>query len=147
MIGRGTRLCENLFGPGHDKNKFLIFDHWGNFERFEIARPEADPAPSKSIMQLVFEVRLNLAETALAKADLDILQKTAVLVRADINTLPDDIIAVREKWKKKNTALAKGVLEQFAPATVAILRSDIAPLMQCGSIPETIAMPMPLTCS
>ena len=35
MIGRGTRLCKNLFGPGNDKKKFLIFDHWGNFEYFE----------------------------------------------------------------------------------------------------------------
>ena len=34
MIGRGTRLCPNLFGPGKDKTHFLIFDHWGNFEWF-----------------------------------------------------------------------------------------------------------------
>src|SRR5262245_3216782 len=32
MIGRGTRLCANLFGPGRDKKKFLIFDHWKNFD-------------------------------------------------------------------------------------------------------------------
>lgn len=130
MIGRGTRLCENLFGPGQHKKKFLIFDHWGNFERFEIPFPEADPAPSKSIIQQVFEARLNLAETALDKADLDALQETVTLIRADINSLPDNTIAVREKWKEKNTILAKGVLDQFAPATVITLRSDIAPLMQ-----------------
>ena len=35
MIGRGTRLCPDLFGPGKDKTKFLIFDHWGNFEYFD----------------------------------------------------------------------------------------------------------------
>ena len=35
MIGRGTRLCQNLFGPGKDKTSFSIFDHWGNFEFFE----------------------------------------------------------------------------------------------------------------
>ena len=34
MIGRGTRLCKNLFGPGKHKKSFLIFDHWGNFEYF-----------------------------------------------------------------------------------------------------------------
>ena len=130
MLGRGTRLCKNLFGPGKDKARFRIFDHWGNFERFEIPRPEADPAPSKSIMQLVFESRINLAETALAKAELDILRNTAELIRKDINSLPDETIAVREKWKEKNTVLAKGVLDQFAPATVIALRSDIAPLMQ-----------------
>jgi type I restriction enzyme, R subunit len=130
MIGRGTRLCENLFGPNKDKVKFRIFDHWGNFERFEIPQPEADPAPSKSIMQQVFEARLNLAEIAQAKADLDTLRDTVALIRADINSLPDDTIAVREKWKAKNTVLAKGVLDQFAPTTLTTLRTDIAPLMQ-----------------
>jgi len=130
MIGRGTRLCPNLFGPGRDKKNFRIFDHWGNFERFEIERPEADPAPSKSVMQLVFEARINLAETALAKADLDTVSATVELIRKDINTLPDDTIAVREKWKEKTAILGKGVLNQFAPPTVAALRNEIAPLMQ-----------------
>ena len=35
MIGRGTRLCPNLFGDGRDKEEFYIFDHWKNFEFFE----------------------------------------------------------------------------------------------------------------
>lgn len=26
MIGRGTRLCKDLFGPGQDKKEFYIFD-------------------------------------------------------------------------------------------------------------------------
>ena len=26
MIGRGTRLCPDLFGPGQDKEFFYIFD-------------------------------------------------------------------------------------------------------------------------
>ncbi|RLB68020.1 MAG: restriction endonuclease subunit R, partial [Deltaproteobacteria bacterium] len=130
MIGRGTRLCPNLFGAGKDKKKFRIFDHWGNFERFEIEYPEADPAPSKSIMQQVFETRILLAETALAEAELDTLQKTAELIRKDINSLPAETIAVREKWREKNTVLADGVLAQFAPATGATLKNEIAPLMQ-----------------
>lgn len=33
MVGRGTRLCENLI-DGRDKTEFLIFDFFGNFERF-----------------------------------------------------------------------------------------------------------------
>jgi type I restriction enzyme R subunit len=34
MIGRGTRLCPDLIGVGHDKEKFLIFDFCNNFEFF-----------------------------------------------------------------------------------------------------------------
>lgn len=130
MIGRGTRLCENLFGPGKHKTKFRIFDHWGNFERFEVPQLEADKAPSKSILQQVFEARLNLAETAMGKAEVGIVQELIKLIRTDINTLPDESIAIREKWKEKSSVLVQGVLEQFAPATVLCLRQDIAPLMQ-----------------
>ena len=36
MIGRGTRLCKDLLGPGEHKSIFRIFDHWKNFERFEM---------------------------------------------------------------------------------------------------------------
>ena len=47
MIGRGTRLCEDLFGPGQDKTIFRIFDHWGNFERFEMGYRPAEPTQTQ----------------------------------------------------------------------------------------------------
>ena len=128
MIGRVPALS-NLLGPVRTR-KTPHLRPLGDFERFEIEQPEADPAPSKSIMQLVFEARINLVETALAKADLDTVSATVELIRKDINTLPNDTIAVREKWKEKTAILAKGVLDQLAPPTVAALKSDIAPLMQ-----------------
>lgn len=34
MIGRGTRLSPNVFGPGMDKQGFLIFDYYDNFNFF-----------------------------------------------------------------------------------------------------------------
>ena len=34
MLGRGTRLCPNLFGPGADKEYFTVFDYCGNLEFF-----------------------------------------------------------------------------------------------------------------
>ena len=49
MIGRGTRLCKNLFGPGKDKTTFQIFDHWGNFEYFDELKKEVAPTRAKSL--------------------------------------------------------------------------------------------------
>ncbi len=69
MIGRGTRLCPDLFGPGEDKTAFQIFDHWGNFEWFDEKYTPTDVAPTKSLMQLLFESRMQLAETALWRAE------------------------------------------------------------------------------
>ena len=34
MIGRGTRLCPDLFGPDQDKQDFFVFDFCQNFEYF-----------------------------------------------------------------------------------------------------------------
>lgn len=34
MIGRGTRLSPDLFGPGMDKQGFQIFDYFDNFRYF-----------------------------------------------------------------------------------------------------------------
>ena len=34
MIGRGTRLCPDLFGPGQDKEFFYVFDFCQNLEYF-----------------------------------------------------------------------------------------------------------------
>ena len=36
MIGRGTRLCKDLFGIGQDKKEFYIFDYCRNFEFFSV---------------------------------------------------------------------------------------------------------------
>lgn len=67
MIGRGTRLCPDLFGPGQDKEEFLIFDHYGNFAYFEEEYVEADTGQSRSLLQTVFEARLELADEAMKK--------------------------------------------------------------------------------
>lgn len=35
MIGRGTRLCDGLFGEGNPKREFYIFDYMRNFQYFD----------------------------------------------------------------------------------------------------------------
>ncbi len=130
MIGRGTRLCKDLFGPDQDKSKFRIFDHWGNFEYFEEDRPEAEKTTAKPLLQQIFEARIELAEAALKQADEASFKLAVALIGKDLNALPDKTIAVREKWKEKALVSRPETLNQFAPATVVVLRNDMAPLMQ-----------------
>lgn len=60
MIGRGTRLCEDLFGPGLDKNEFYVFDFCGNIDFFE-AFPEGKEAKSQeSLNAQLFSTRAKL---------------------------------------------------------------------------------------
>ena len=67
MVGRGTRLCPNIFGPGDDpenhKQHFYIFDYCQNLEFFG-ERPEGYDAPLQdSIKTKIFKRRLEIADT------------------------------------------------------------------------------------
>jgi len=134
MIGRGTRLCKNLYGQGKDKTHFLIFDHWENFEYFDLDPEQEDVKPSKSLVQKLFESRLLLAETALKKAEMSIFKEVTKLIHADICSLDMDTIAVRDAWLSVVAAKDEARLYQFAPDLVRLLWNDIAPLMQWRNI-------------
>ena len=59
MIGRGTRLCEDLFGPDQDKEFFRVFDYCQNLEFFG-ANPELKEAGSaKSLSERLFAARID----------------------------------------------------------------------------------------
>jgi type I restriction enzyme R subunit len=61
MIGRGTRLCPDLFGPGRHKDNFLIFDFCQNFEFFNQNPKITDGALGVSLGQRLFATRVELA--------------------------------------------------------------------------------------
>ncbi|MHB0958771.1 MAG: type I restriction endonuclease subunit R [Pirellulaceae bacterium] len=134
MIGRGTRLRQNLFGLGKDKTHFQIFDHWGNFERFDQGYTSAEPTRVKSLMQQVFESRLRLADAALEKQKSEAFELAIELIGEDIASLPDKTVAVREKWQHVRTVGREQVLQRFDAATRATLENEIAPLMQWVNI-------------
>lgn len=60
MIGRGTRLCKDLFGPGLDKKDFLIFDYGGNFKRFTDGSPVVNPPLVKSLSERIFASKVKI---------------------------------------------------------------------------------------
>ncbi|MDN3488092.1 DEAD/DEAH box helicase family protein [Pseudoalteromonas sp. APC 3694] len=134
MIGRGTRLCENLYGPGKHKTHFLIFDHWANFEYFDENPEEEDVKQAKSLLQKLFEARVTLAQTALKKANMDVFDQTIKLIHDDICLLPMESISVRDNWQVVETYKDLKRLNQFAPQTVSDLLEKIAPLMQWRNI-------------
>ena len=60
MIGRGTRLCRDLFGPGKHKEFFYIFDFCQNFEFFNQNPERVDAAGSDSLSKRLFVERVEL---------------------------------------------------------------------------------------
>lgn len=134
MVGRGTRLCENLFGPGKDKTKFLIFDHWNNFDYFAVEHDEEEQRQSKSIAQKLFESRVQFASDALGLGDISKFEKMVMLIKQDIDALDDNCIAIKDNWKLKHEFGTLAVLNQFAPNTRTVLLEKIGPLMQWRNI-------------
>ncbi len=61
MIGRGTRLCPDLFGVGLDKKDFAIFDYCQNFEFFDANPDGVEGKIVKSLTQQVFQAKLEVA--------------------------------------------------------------------------------------
>ena len=63
MIGRGTRLCKDLFGPGIDKERFLIFDCYKNFEFFEVNGDGKEVKNSKSVSENIFGAKIEIIKS------------------------------------------------------------------------------------
>ena len=60
MVGRGTRLCPNLFGSGKDKESFYLFDYCSNLEYFSQEPATSDGSSGASLSQRLFTARLKL---------------------------------------------------------------------------------------
>ena len=83
MIGRGTRLCPDLFGEGKDKKHFVIFDYCENFEFFDINPDGIEGKLVRSLTQQIFEAKLEVALLIRANTESDDEQRTLAGVYID----------------------------------------------------------------
>ena len=111
MIGRGTRLCPDLFFPGDDKREFAVFDYCQNFEFFDENPEGFDSGAQESVKQKIFKHRLDLVasledlnkETELADALKDQMHQVVssmdvdnFIVRKERKHVED--FSKRDKW-------------------------------------------------
>lgn len=78
MVGRGTRLCPDLFGPGEHKKFFYIFDYCQNLEFFSQNPEFSDGSASESLSTRLFKARLKVI------AELDMKLATAAPSGAEL---------------------------------------------------------------
>ncbi len=83
MVGRGTRLCPDLFGDGQDKQFFYLFDYCQNLEFFKQNIPTIDAPIPKSLGKQLFTTRLDLI------AELDKKSSSLSEVEGTTNKLKD----------------------------------------------------------
>jgi type I restriction enzyme R subunit len=63
MLGRGTRLCPNVFGPGKHKEFFYVFDYCQNLEFFSQNPETTEGSLGASLGKRLFTTRLELIAT------------------------------------------------------------------------------------
>jgi type I restriction enzyme R subunit len=130
MIGRGTRLCKNLFAPDQDKENFIIFDFCENFEFFGNKPKGLDGKRGRSLTERLFQQRIKLTyhlQKNGSKEALEYAEELKDFMLEQVNRLEEDSFLVRQHWrivekyrdKYKWNALdeleVKEVLDNIAP--------------------------------
>ena len=96
MIGRGTRLCKNLYGEGEDKQDFYVFDFCGNLEFFSQDLPTVEGSVQKSLTQRIYEHRVALVRGIDASSgDADLRRDTAERLHEFVSGMTLDNVLVR----------------------------------------------------
>lgn len=92
MIGRGTRLYDGDF----KKERFVIFDFWGNFRYFNETPNGQEPKEQKSLHRQVYEQNLELLKN-LEGANFETIKQE---IKEQINAIPKDDYYVKEHSKE-----------------------------------------------
>ena len=134
MIGRGTRKLEKdpaLRKPWcTQKDKFLIIDHWRNFEFFG-EKPEGNPpALQEAISIRIFKIRLEKLRIFQQQKDTANFDKTKAEIIEEIKSLPQNSITVRENRKNIDTALSNNIWGDLDTKSFEFLDKVIAPLIR-----------------
>lgn len=109
MVGRGTRLCPDLFAPGKHKEFFYIFDFCQNLEFFSQNPEITEGSLGESLGKRLFKTRLELIQeldspggksAVVREADspLHVLrEETASLLQGEVAAMNVDNFVVRAK--------------------------------------------------
>ena len=140
MIGRGTRLCENLYcsdgqnGEYRDKKYFYIFDYLGNFEFFRTNKNGIEGSEVISLTESIFSKRVKLIYSLQASEFINeeyqnfrnILVENSL---SAINKLNKELFAVRQQRKYVDTFSDKNKFIALSEDECSDLIKYIAPLV------------------
>lgn len=140
MVGRGTRLRPDLFGPGDDKKSFFILDYCGNLEFFSLNPAIAEGRLGATLSTKLFTTRLDLiAEldrgNRVGAADDEYVQlrsETASLLHGVVASMNIDNFVVRPK---------RAHVERFAKeeSWIALHQDDLHDLAtEVASLPSDV---------
>lgn len=134
MIGRGTRLCKDLYGPGMHKEKYFIFDYYKNFDFFEINKKGPEGSTVKSLTESIFNIKIDIVK-ALEHLDYqvdDIIEYRNELIN---QTLKDISIINRDRFNANmrlhliHKYSEEETFESLSEKNIKELKDEISPLI------------------
>ncbi len=134
MIGRGTRLCADLFGTGMDKENFLIFDFCGNFEFFRVNARGKEVITAPSLTEKIFNIKVDLVKEL---QNIDYQEDKYIIYRhgmikelvADINQLNRDSFKIKQHLRYIDKYGSKEAWQQLGVIDVSEIKEHISPLL------------------
>lgn len=135
MIGRGTRLCPNIFGAGKHKEKFLIFDYCNNFEFFSQPQKEKSGVEGMSLTERLFHLRTDfLVGLQEAKYQMDpfckelhgSIKKTLL---EQVQSLNENRIEVRMHWETVFRYKQEENWQTVTPIQATAIKNELGPIL------------------
>jgi len=143
MIGRGTRLCPNLFGVGQDKEHFLIFDYLRNFEFFRENQKGIEGKVSVGLTERIFNMKVDIIKELQAldfqeEAYINHRKELVEGVYQEISRLNDENFQVRmylqfvhkyknrSNWQALSVTNVSEIQEHISPLILSIVDDELA---------------------
>lgn len=144
IIGRGTRLCPDLFGPGEDKEFFRVFDYCQNLEFFQQNLRLDEGRNAKSLSERLFAARFDLvraldekqegqrpegaAETRTRTDELEIRENALTNLKDTVAAMNLENFIVRGKRRLVEKYQNPEAWDELSDAVRGELLDDVAPL-------------------
>ena len=132
MLGRGTRLRPDLYGPGQDKTHFRVFDFCQNLEYFSQELASADGGAGVPLKEQIFTARLALiAALEAAKAPSEARDLVVGDVVVTIESMNPDNFLVRPHLE---------IVERYRDpaAWQTITAADVTALQRIAGLPDQL---------
>ena len=132
MIGRGTRLCPGLFGPGMDKCDFRVFDFCFNFDFFREQPEGIEVGGGVPLGTRLFRSRVRLLTNVHVTPDLDpegaLTASLTTELHQEVALMNRENFIVRMQLEAVERFQQRESWEQITASDVQILQNEVAGL-------------------
>jgi type I restriction enzyme R subunit len=132
MIGRGTRLCPDLFGPEDDKQDFRVFDFCYNFDFFDENPDGIEEYSGVPLGTRLFRARVQLLGHVLGVPELDrdsVLRDSLVTgLHGEVAAMNKENFIVRMHLKVVERFCDRRVWDELSQGDRDLLQQEVAGL-------------------